>query len=145
MNHLCATFKGSKISYHGVPIMLGQGRCVIAAMLHENTRAHDLINAFLCAALTLHRSKIYLRQHVRQLILSVFTFRMEADAGHLHGSILFAVHEAGKPHNPRLVHTHRIAIKMFYELRLYHAETLHFSGRVHEPVHMIGFLCFHYH
>ena len=70
---------------------------------------------------------------------------METDAGHLHGSVLLAVHETGKAHDPRLVHAHRIAVKVLYKLRLYHTETLHLGGRIHEPVDMIGFLRFHDH
>ena len=37
--------EGSKIRYHGIPVMLRKGRGIIAAMLHENTRSHDLIDA----------------------------------------------------------------------------------------------------
>ena len=128
VDHLRAALEGSEVRDHGVPVMLRQGRGVVAAMLHENTRAHDLVDALFRAALTLHGYKVHLRQHIRQLILRVFAFGMEADAGHLHGSILLAVHETGKTHDPRLVHAYRIAVKVLYKLRLYRAETLHLGS-----------------
>ena len=128
VDHLRAALKGSEVRDHGIPVMLRQGCGVIAAMLHENTRAHDLVDALFRSALTLYGYKVNLRQHIRQLILRVFAFGMEADAGHLYGSILLAVHETGKAHDPRLVHAHRIAVKVVYKLRLYHAETLHHGG-----------------
>ncbi len=122
-----------------IPVVLRQGCGIVAAMLHENARAHDPVDAFLRTTLSLNRDKVCLRQYIRQLILRVFALGMEADAGNLHGSILLAVHKTGKAHDPRLIHAHRIAIKVLYKLRLYHAETLHFGGRIHEPVQRADF------
>ena len=99
MYHLRAALEGSEVGYHGMPIMLRQGRRIIAAMLHEHARAEYLVDAFLRPALALHGSKVYLRQNIRKLILRIFSFGMEADAGHIHRSILFAVHETGKAHD----------------------------------------------
>ena len=77
MYHLRTALERSEVGYHSVPVMLRQGRGVIAAMLHEQARTEYLVDAFFRTALALHGSKVYLRQHVRKLILRVFAFGME--------------------------------------------------------------------
>ena len=143
--HLRAALKGSQVRDHGVPVMLRQGRRVLPAVLQEQAGTEYRIEPFLRPALALYGSKVHLRQDIRELILCVFAFRMEADAGHLHRRVLLAVQETGQTHDPRLVHAHRITVKTLHELRLYPAEALHLRGRIHEPVHMVGLLCSHDH
>ena len=145
MNPCRPAVKRREVGNHGIPVVLGERRRILSAVLDEITGTAYLLQAF-CRTVPAFCGRTFdFRQDACQLLLRVFALWVKGDAGHFDGRLLLAVLKSGQTHDARFVHAHGIAAKMLDEPLLYLAKAFHFGARIHEVVDMQGFLRLDHH